>query len=928
MAPSRPRGPDIERTEEYKTFLNKLEAYHEKRGTLLDREPKIGSRHLDLYRLYQRVIEEGGYDVVSDTKGNKLAWRKIAQEFFPGLPNLATLVFTVKTAYYKNLAAFEIADHWKEDPPPKEILEEVTAKGGDLRNRTFENYSRPLRHEMDANGQDGEQSEEEKTPKQEEKMEAEEPGSTGRATRSLRQAPPQRVLFQPDLTSSRQTRNSSNQMNSPGPSLNQYGMANGVQTNGVSMTLANYEPRPQLPLTLKPVTTPANNPEYFSQKRARAKDDIAGRAAQKHRGMMLPGTGFQGPNIYIRALLALQSQIPEEESYALHHLVKISHERGDKYRFDQFPGLAEALTAKVLQVTALFYDVEWEISYRASPPADEGSTLDGLEGTSDVLQKLTNKTLLDDGDEVHTDGFLDALGRINEASLVIRNMVMLEENAAHLAKIPSIRDFIVIALNMPKRPVLVELQHYALEIAEQLTKYFIVSPNDPLYSSLLALLDTTDRGAIITSLRAIGRISMNLDENYRLRDVPAPIIRRVCEWLMIEDEELRNACLDFLYQYTALLDNVENLVQNISIEGLVKQLVRLLMHSAHPEERREKSRHHSSVKEQTNPESIPKLSQDLIEQLLKFEEPERSSHWLRACFEDDPVGEMTQIALWHAYQSCFGPHAQYHSPLLIAGDFIKNVSSTFIGASAQVSNSGQKYIIKGIKPRSLPIDPKGRTYSRCQWRIGAPTQASATDGEKADSADAQCEEFARDSQMMWRHVLDDHLKIPRKEDNKYELHVQGDRKYECRWANCKHFPQGTKSPFEAGMHVKTHLSDASKQASQRNKFNRFTTSEADSSSQKRDNVVPKTWLNTQTDERSDAAGLPLTASLILRNLARLLAKIEVSLPDQQSSKTEDGEWVRYVFSPVKEQLFYVAAFNWNLRDYISSLTQAIANAGV
>ena len=130
------------------------------------------------------MIEEGGYDVVSDTKGNKLAWRKIAQEFFPGLPNLATLVFTVKTAYYKNLASFEIFDHWKEDPPPKEILEDVTAKGGDLRNRTLDNFNRPPRHDMDINGQDGEQSEEERTPNQEEKLEVEEPGSTGRATRS------------------------------------------------------------------------------------------------------------------------------------------------------------------------------------------------------------------------------------------------------------------------------------------------------------------------------------------------------------------------------------------------------------------------------------------------------------------------------------------------------------------------------------------------------------------------------------------------------------------------------------------------------------------------------------------------------------------------------------------------------------------------
>ena len=70
-----------------------------------------------------------------------------------------------------------------------------------------------------------------------------------------------------------------------------------------------------------------------------------------------------GPNIYVRCLLALKSKIPAEQDYALHHLVKISMERGDKYRFESFPGLAEALIEKMLEVSSLFYDVEWEVSY-------------------------------------------------------------------------------------------------------------------------------------------------------------------------------------------------------------------------------------------------------------------------------------------------------------------------------------------------------------------------------------------------------------------------------------------------------------------------------------------------------------------------------------------------------------------------------------
>lgn len=73
-------------------------------STTFERAPKVGSVNLDLLALYNRVLEEGGYDKTSDTRGNKLAWRKIATEFLPHSASIVTLAFQVKTAYYKNLA--------------------------------------------------------------------------------------------------------------------------------------------------------------------------------------------------------------------------------------------------------------------------------------------------------------------------------------------------------------------------------------------------------------------------------------------------------------------------------------------------------------------------------------------------------------------------------------------------------------------------------------------------------------------------------------------------------------------------------------------------------------------------------------------------------------------------------------------------------
>jgi len=47
------------------------------------------------------VTERGGYDTVS---AEKLAWRKVGNEFNLGTANAAAYAFAVKTTYYKNLA--------------------------------------------------------------------------------------------------------------------------------------------------------------------------------------------------------------------------------------------------------------------------------------------------------------------------------------------------------------------------------------------------------------------------------------------------------------------------------------------------------------------------------------------------------------------------------------------------------------------------------------------------------------------------------------------------------------------------------------------------------------------------------------------------------------------------------------------------------
>ncbi|QDS71915.1 hypothetical protein FKW77_000472 [Venturia effusa] len=930
------RDPSIERSDEYDRFIRDVQEYHNKRGTVFDPQPKVGPRHVDLYKLYQRVTSEGGYDAVCDTKLHKLAWRKIAQDFMPSNVNVVQMAFLMKSAYYKNLAAYEISTFHKREPPPKEILEDVSAKGGDLLNRTLENYSVKAIRETEnlGNGsQEGGSDDEHKTPNASEKMDVDEPGSTGgRMTRGLRQAPPQRVLFGTQQDGTRPLPRSVGTQQSPTPG--QPAVNGTYNSNGAAFTIANYEPRSVIPSSVKPVYTPANAPDHYRQiaKKMLALRKTGRGQTQIRRPEMLPGTGFIGPNIYVRALLALQSGEPAEVRYALHHLVKISHERGDKYVFDQFPSLAEALLEQVLKVSTLFYNVKWRVSYDPDE-STEGDVLDALNGTPDLLKKIRALTAVEFTDGLQPEEFTATMSNVNEAALVLRNMVMLEQNALYMSRIPLTKDFVTIALTLPRRAPVIEVQHYALEIAEQITKFFVLGADDPLYQSLLAQLDLSDRGAVVTSLRALSRISMNLDAQNRLPNVPISSLGQINDWLLVEDEELRNACLDFLYQFTAITENVEVLLQHTDTEALVSQLVRILMYGAMLDEKREKPK--TAVRLSGPAITPPKLSDSIVDQLTQItDDRELSQAWLRTCFEEDPRGEITQLALWSAYNDAFAK-AKLTRPLMQAKDFITNVSATFTTAQAQVVPSEQdpsrpKYTIKGVRPRAVPVDLRGRPYMHCLWQTPSPT----TNGTSNPHYPTQNRPFVCDfnfakADEMWDHVLDAHLsvtkdvvtgKFPSPESF---VEVNPGKHWNCGWSGCRHFgSQGTRDLRLLTKHVKTHLPDTSRSAPIHKQHNVTPEGLAQRT------LSGKSFLNTALDEQNDAAGLPLASVLVLRNLARQMGKIDaanagssgVNALGGTESEERGSSHVEKCFGPVKERLGFVMAWNRSLIEYMPALT--------
>ncbi|CAJ2505390.1 Uu.00g127840.m01.CDS01 [Anthostomella pinea] len=947
MAPARGPGNtevyvhEIERTTEYADFIQKLIAFHEKRGTPFEPEPRLptmhGHVHVDLYRLYKAVIEKGGYDELNKVQK---AWGLLAGELgmhYVDSKGMGQLSFQLKQDFYRYLCAFWIQDQYGKEPPPREILEQQScaSKHGPVLTRTVENFKASARRSG------------EETPTKEDRQPDSTPASGNRASGRLREAPPQRVPFQPETGPSRQTRHASSQHGTPtsNASHNTHGaqhnhllpqhhnpnspihiiqaQQNALRGVSSSYTPANsetasrlgesFDPRPLITVPLRPVNTPGNNPEEFSKRQRQLRMQAAGLASARP---VMPGAGFDGPNIYTRCLQSLRSGIPAEQSFALNHLVKISYERGDKYKFESFLGLAEGLIEKGLEIGSLFHDVDWQVAYFGEQDSSNIAVLDGLNGTDDILEriaKLPRKSVLD---YMQPAEFSDRLLRITESILTIRNMVMLVENAIYMAEVYPLKDLLCIVLHLPNLEMLVEVKHFALDIAEQLTPWLMMDSTDPLYQTLLNQLGSSDRGTILTSMRAISRISMNLDATNKLQNVPAVVLQNIMNWLLLNDEELMDACLDFLYQYTAVVANVESLLKAVDMEHVVPHLVRLLAHGA---KRVKEDKILEPERKAPCSEEVASLPQDLQEQLTNTDEPTRCFRWLQSLFEEDSESHITQIAIWQAYQGSFGALAGGVRNTLSAADFIRNVSHVFVNARAQIirgPGEGQRFIIEGIRARKSPVDYETKEeYMRCQWQVVKGPFSK------------RCNHFYLGGEKMWRHILAAHLRVTFSDDGEVE-----DKEITtfCDWLGCVKYPKPTRMKLsELTRHIKTHVPAAPKRSL-------TDGSEPLAKRQKRSYVTPAkamtlAWEQTiiTRDERNpkleQAAGIPLSAVLVLRNIARNVVKTEAEeeLLKQHEMGGEGGGWNEKLFRPVMVRLFEVMTENKALAGYITSLLQLV-----
>lgn len=348
---------------------------------------------------------------------------------------------------------------------------------------------------------------------------------------------------------------------------------------------------------------------------------------------------------------------------------------------------------------------------------------------------------------------------------------------------------------------------------------------------------------------------MRLDKTNNLNHVPPKILENILRWLYLNDEELMDACLDFLYQYTAVTTNMDTLLRSIVPEELVSQLVRLLAYGSRSTHREILITPEKRIPPQNDPPAMP---QSLFHELMEMPEPDRCQQWIKSFFEQDPNSFVTQITAWQAYNAAFAnPVKEAGQNMITPADFIRNSTTVYKNSKAEVRTLGdqqQKFIIQGLRARAHPRGTDGKEFRPSLWDVPAGQQAG---------------DYFADPDSLVKHILETKLGESPNEEGQYP---NVEKEYVCLWRGCGRYSEPTK------MHTRTFVNHITTHA-----HGHFFTREVIDKDDPFKSANPAWILPAKTmslayeetpvtrenpNKPPQPAGIPLSAALILRNIAR------------------------------------------------------------
>ncbi|KAI8064152.1 hypothetical protein BC940DRAFT_306279 [Gongronella butleri] len=357
---------------------------------------------------------------------------------------------------------------------------------------------------------------------------------------------------------------------------------------------------------------------------------------------------------------------------------------------------------------------------------------------------------------------------------ILRNFSFLPDNARLLASSAKLKQMMI-------KNLVLSSSHYThcIDVLENVAKYIEIGPSDNYILCLVSLVYTNERHVLLGSIRVLTLLSLNQQNQTALIPGSAQTADRILQLLVVHDEEVVGAALEYLFQFARISNAFRLQLLTVHAGADLGVLVSLLM---------AKSKYFKPLilqqeKDNSPPNSPMSASYAAavfaahghgpcvpdLKSYQELDEPYRCLGWLKDKFElAEPSSVISLDDMFLLYEIRFG-----HNQLLSIQDFYSVLNIAFPRTTTSPSLNGSSTptgpVLEGTCVRGIQIKMsilQDGCDLLCQW--------------------TDCSQTFRDELQLQQHVLEKHIET--KNDD------------QCLWTNC-----GKQEVFTDKEGVATHL---------------------------------------------------------------------------------------------------------------------------
>ncbi|KAI8343252.1 hypothetical protein BC941DRAFT_89981 [Chlamydoabsidia padenii] len=380
---------------------------------------------------------------------------------------------------------------------------------------------------------------------------------------------------------------------------------------------------------------------------------------------------------------------------------------------------------------------------------------------------------------------------------ILRNFSFIQENAKLLAASTQLKQMMI-------KNLVLSSSHYThcIDVLENVAVYIDIGPSDNYILCLASLVYANERHVLLGSMRVLTLLSLNENNQTALIPGSAQTANRILQLLVVNDEEVIGAALEYLYQYTRISNAFRLQLLTTHSGADIGILVSLLMAKSKffkpqivQEEEQTLVEQAQESQRESNGNDFSRLSTcsplaghgDIpcvpnLTSYQELDEPYRCLGWLKDKFElADSSCVLSLDDIYLLYEIRFGHERalkikDFYTVLKIAFPRTSSLSSSsataFGGNRQQESQQLTGPVLEGTCVRGIQIKISIlQDDILCQW--------------------TNCSQTFQDEILLQRHVLHDHI------DSSDDM---------CMWTDCEKL-EPFNDKIDIATHLRTHFGD-------------------------------------------------------------------------------------------------------------------------